>query len=230
MNNYNQTVERTGISAFFAKIYAYMGMGVGISALTSYLTLTVFEDTIYQFVANVPGGLLILWAIEIGLVLMLSAKAVKNPTLALGGFIAYAAINGVVLSFTLRMYTQESITNAFISAAVTYGVMAVLGYRTKKDLSGMAHAMRSALIGVIIVILLNAFLLHSSPVSMFISIVTIFIFAGLTAYDHQKIKAYYYQYGDSQEINGIAIFCALQLYLDFINLLISFLRIFGSRD
>lgn len=230
-NQYNQVSQRSdaGLAAFFSKIYAYLGIGIALSAVSAYLVLNVFAEQANQFMQNNPFGLIILWVAQIALVVFLSAKAVKNPSLALGGFIAYALLNGGVMSFTLAMYSGEAITSAFVAASATFGVMAVFGARTKKNLSAMGQAMRVALIGVIVVLLVNGLFLRSEPLMLFISIVTVFVFAGLTAYDHQRIKAIYNQFGDAPELKGMAVFCALQLYLNFINLLLAFLRIFG-RD
>lgn len=230
-NQFNQAVQRTdaGLGAFFSRIYAYLGLGVAITAVTSYLVLDVFLYQVAAFISKIPLGITMIWILEIALVIFLSAKAVKNPTLAVGGFIAYAIINGVTLSFTLYLYSRQSITSAFVAASVTFGVMAIFGSRTQKNLSAMGQAMRTALIGIIVVMLINVFFLKNSGLSLFISIVTVFVFAGLTAYDHQRIKAIYNQFGDAPELKGMAVFCALQLYLNFINLLLAFLRIFG-RD
>ncbi|MBP1044555.1 Bax inhibitor-1/YccA family protein [Vagococcus sp. BWB3-3] len=230
-NQYNQVSQRTdaGLAAFFSKIYAYLGIGIAITAVTSYLVMDVFYAQVASVIQSLPLGLTLIWLLEIALVIFLSAKAVKNPTLAVGGFIAYSIINGITLSFTLVWYTSEVITSAFVAAAVTFGVMAIFGSRTQKNLSAMGQAMRTALIGVIIVMLINVFFVKSTGLLLFISIVTVFVFAGLTAYDHQRIKAIYNQFGDAPELSGMAVFCALQLYLNFINLLLAFLRIFG-RD
>lgn len=232
MNNYNyqETSTNVGLQTFFARVYAYLGVGVAISGVTSYLVLNVFAEQVFgMMVGNTTMKLLLLWVVEIALVLFLSAKSVKNPGLAFAGFIAYAVINGVTLSFTLAMYTGASVVKAFVAASLTFITMAIVGSVSKKDLSGMGHAMRSALIGIIIVILINIFL-KSSALDMFVSIATVLVFSGLTAYDHQNIKRMYYQVGNTSAAKGVAINCALQLYLDFINLLIAFLRIFGSRD
>lgn len=105
--------------------------------------------------------------------------------------------------------------------------MSLVGVFTKKDLSAVGHAAYSALIGIIIAMLLNMFLLHSSAVEFFISILMVLIFSGITAYDNQRIRQVYAQTGD-QAGTGMAVFFALQLYLDFINLFLAFLRIFGK--
>lgn len=227
--NYNVTTSQSGLASFFARVYAYVGVGVAVSAATSYLVMTVFAQEVGQFLAEHRMMLIALPIIEIALVIYLSARAIKNPSMAMLAFVAYSAINGVVLSLIISQYTQASVTKAFIAAAGTYVVTAIVGSVTKKELSGMGHAMRSALIGVIVVMLVNMFL-GSSALDLFIGVAMVVVFAGLTAYDHQNIKRMYYQVGDSPLAKGVAINAALTLYLDFVNLLIAFLRIFGSRD
>lgn len=228
--NYNQTVAtKTGLSAFFARVYAYVGLGVAVSAITSYLVMNVFATQVGMFFSQHPMMLFVLPIVEIGLVLYLGARSVTKPSMAMLAFVAYSAINGVVLSLIIAQYTQASVTKAFLAASATYIATAVMGSVTKKELSGVGHAMRSALIGIIVVMLVNMFL-GSSAVDIFIGIAMVVVFAGLTAYDHQNIKKMYYQVGDGPQAKGVAINAALQLYLDFVNLLIAFLRIFGSRD
>ncbi|KAF1298663.1 hypothetical protein BAU15_11090 [Enterococcus sp. JM4C] len=224
----NQSVQVQGLNKFYSKIYAYLAMGVGISALTSYLSLTVFRPQVASFINNFPLGFMGLWIAEIALVLVLGMKAQKNPSLAIGGFIAYSVLNGITLAVTLSMYTPGKITAAFVTSAGMFLGMSAVGMFTKKDLSGIGRAGYSALIGVILAMLLNGFVLHSSPVDFFISILMVLIFAGITAYDNQNIRNIYFQTNGTAN-NGVAVFMALQLYLDFINLFLAFLRIFG-RD
>lgn len=221
---------QAGLGAFFSKVYAFLGAGIAISAVTSYLVLNVFAE---QFVNLINQNYMVFigfWILEIALVVVMGVKAQSNPSLATAGFIMYAVLNGITLSLTLAMYVKSSITAAFAAAAITYGAMAIIGSTTKKDLSGVGQAGLSALIGIIVAILLNAFIFRSSAVDLFISFILVIIFAGLTAYDHQKIKQIYYHYGESEALTGVAVFCALQLYLDLINLFLAFLRIFGSRN
>ena len=230
-NQYNQVSQRDeqGLAGFFAKIYAYLGIGIAVSAVTSFLVMEMFANQIVTYFQTHGYAIIILWVAQIGFVLYLSSQALKNPTMAFISFIIYSMLMGVTLGITFLQYTDAVIYKAFLSAAVTYGAMAIVGTRTKKDLTGMGQALRGALWGIIISLLLNGFILRSEPVDFFISIVTVIVFAGLTAYDHQKIKVYYAQASADTSLNGLAIFCALQLYLDFINLLMAFVRIFG-RD
>lgn len=145
-------------------------------------------------------------------------------------FVLYSVINGVTLSSIFLIYTAESITQVFLITAGTFGAMAFIGYTTKKDLSSMGKYLLMALIGLIIATLVNIFF-KSSGMSMIISYVGVLIFVGLTAYDSQKIKEMCnsIEYVD-ESAQKLALLGALTLYLDFINLFIYLLRIFGKRE
>lgn len=224
----NGTVASVGLNKFYSKIYAFLAIGIGVSALVSYLILTVYPIVLVTLLKS-TGLFFGLWILQIGLVLFLGLKAQKNPTLAVSGFLIYSILNGVTISATLLMYAQATVVSAFVSAAATFGAMSLVGMFTKKDLSAVGHAAYSALIGIIIAMVVNFFFLHSSAVSFFISILMVLIFAGITAYDNQKIRQVYNETG-GQAGTGIAVFFALQLYLDFINLFLAFLRIFGKNN
>ena len=214
----NQNTMAAGINRFYAKVYAFLGGGLALSAIVSYLTLQVFPYQIASFSNNFPLGFMGLWIVELILVMVLGVKAQKNPSLAIGGFVAYSLLNGLTLAVTLSYYDIGSITKAFITATGMFLGMSVVGMVTKKDLSGVGRAGMAALIGVIIAMVLNIFILRSSAV-----------FAGITAYDNQKIRSIYVQSNGTAH-SGIAVFLALQLYLDFINLFLAFLRIFGKNN
>lgn len=222
-------VDTVGLNRFFAKIYGFVSAGIGLSAVTSFLALTVFKQaTINLLVGGGSGFIMILMLAEIGLVFAASAMAAKNSPAALPMFLGYSVLNGVTISFVLMLYTQTAVFNAFLSSALMFVVMAVIGATTKKDLSAMGQALRAALWGVIIASLVNIFL-GSSGMSFMISIVSVLIFAGLIAYDNQRIR-YVFEETNGQVGQGWVVSMALQLYLDFINLFLNLLRIFGSRD
>lgn len=222
-------VDTVGLNRFFAKIYGFVAAGIGLSAVTSFLALTVFRQaTINLLVGGGSGFIMILMLAEIGLVFTASAMAAKNSPTALPMFLVYSVLNGVTISFVLMLYTQTAVFNAFLSSALMFVVMAVIGATTKKDLSAMGQALRAALWGVIIASLVNIFL-GSSGMSFMISIVSVLIFAGLIAYDNQRIR-YVFEETNGQVGQGWVVSMALQLYLDFINLFLNLLRIFGSRD
>ncbi|MGX7196131.1 Bax inhibitor-1/YccA family protein [Enterococcus olivae] len=223
----NQVIEAKGLNQFYAKVYAIFGMGLGISALAAFLGSSVFLEETVGFIQSFPLGLTGIWIAEILLVLMLSAKAAKNPSLTLAGFIVYSLLNGLVLSITLYAYGFENVTKAFVIATATFVVMSIYGAFTKRDLSGIGRAGIGLLWGVIIATVINMFL-RSASADYFLSYATVVIFVGLTAYDNQRIREVYFA-TQGQNNLGFAAFMALQLYLDFINLFLSLLRIF-SRD
>lgn len=226
MNN-QQAV--TGLNRFYGKIYGYLALGIGISAFISYLALGPMAYQVATFINGFPLGFFGLWIAEIVLVIILGAKAQSNPSLAIGGFIAYSMLNGLTIAVTLAMYDIGTVTQAFVTASVTFVAMSLIGTFTKRDLSGIGRAALSCLIGIIIAMFLNIFILHSGVVDLFISILMVVIMSAITAYDNQMIRRIYQQ-TNGQAGSGVAIFMALQLYLDFINLFISFLRIFGNNN
>ncbi|HHJ3452326.1 TPA: Bax inhibitor-1/YccA family protein [Enterococcus faecium] len=225
----NPSTSMSGINRFYAKVYGFLGMGLALSAVTSYLVLWVFPLQLATFINNFPLGFVGLWIVELILVMVLGVKAQKNPSLAIGGFIAYSLLNGITLAVTLAYYDIGTVTQAFLTATLMFMGMSVVGVTTKRDLSGVGRAGQAALIGVIIALVLNIFILRSSVVELFISLLLVVIFAGITAYDNQSIRNIYVQTNGTAH-SGIAVFMALKLYLDFINLFLAFLRIFGRNN
>ena len=225
----NPSTSMSGINRFYAKVYGFLGMGRALSAVTSYLALWVFPLQLATFINNFPLGFVGLWIVELILVMVLGVKAQKNPSLAIGGFIAYSLLNGITLAVTLAYYDIGTVTQAFLTATLMFMGMSVVGVTTKRDLSGVGRAGQAALIGVIIALVLNIFILRSSVVELFISLLLVVIFAGITAYDNQSIRNIYVQTNGTAH-SGIAVFMALKLYLDFINLFLAFLRIFGRNN
>jgi len=223
---YNDSViqEQSGLNAFYNKIYSLVGIGVGISALVSGLMMTVFQDFFVQILTTAPMVYYAAVVVELILVFVASGKAVKNSPSALPIFLIYSALNGFTLSFIIARYMQATVYKAFLVSALMFIVMGAIGRVVKKDLSGMGRA----LIGVIIASVVNMFL-RSSGMDYILSIISVFLFAGLTAWDNQKIR-YVYDQTNGQPATGWAVAMALELYLDFINLFISLLRIFGRND
>ena len=220
--------EITALNRFFAKIYGYVAVGVGLSALVAYLSLTVFFEATLNLVM---GGRFVIWGImiaEIALVLFASTAAAKNSPMALPLFIAYSALNGFTISIVLWAYTGETVLLSFVTAVGMFAVMAIIGATTKKNLSAMGQALIAALIGVIIASVVNMFL-QSSGMSYIISLISVVIFAGLIAYDNQRIRYVFEETGGNVQ-EGWAISLALQLYLDFVNLFLNLLRVLGRRN
>ena len=168
---------------------------------------------------------------ELALVILLTARLQKlSLTTATLFFVLFAVINGVTLSSIFVIYTMASIAQTFFICSATFGVMAVYGYTTKRDLSSMGKLLFMALIGLIIATVVNIFM-RSSGLDMAISYIGVLVFVGLTAWDTQKIKLMLANAEDMGEgAQKIALIGALSLYLDFINLFIYLLRIFGRRD
>ena len=226
----NQTIiqERSGLNQFYAKVYAFVGIGIALSAIVSALMLTTFQDVLVQLMLNARVWLIVTGVVEVALVLFASGLALRNSPAAFPIFLLYSAVNGFSLSFIVSLYLPGTVLTAFISSAALFFVMAIVGVVIKKDLSGIGRALIAALFGLILAMVVNIFL-NSGLMDYIISIVMVLVFAGLIAWDNQKIR-YVYEESDGQVATGWAISLALSLYLDFINLFLSFLRIFGSDD
>ena len=226
----NQTIiqERSGLNQFYAKVYAFVGIGIALSALVSALMLTTFQDVLVQLMLNARIWLIVTGVVEVALVLFASGLALRNSPTAFPIFLLYSAVNGFSLSFIVSLYLPGTVLTAFISSAALFFVMAFVGVVIKKDLSGIGRALIAALFGLILAMVVNIFL-NSGLMDYIICIVMVLVFAGLIAWDNQKIR-YVYEESDGQVATGWAISLALSLYLDFINLFLSFLRIFGSDD
>ena len=226
----NQTIiqERSGLNQFYAKVYAFVGLGIGLSALVSALMLTVFQTQLVYFLMHGRLWLMIATFAELGLVFVASSMAAKNSPAALPVFLIYSVLNGFTLSFVVAFYTPGTVLSAFVSSALLFFVMAAIGIFTKKDLSGMGRALMAALVGLIIAMIVNIFL-DSGFFDYMISIAMVLVFSGLIAWDNQKIR-YVYEQSRGQVATGWVISMALSIYLDFINLFLSILRIFGRND
>ena len=231
MNNNPIIMEQSEITAlnrFFAKIYGYVALGVGISALLAYFSLTVLRELTYNILM---AGSWIIWLImlaQIGLVMFASGAAAKNSPMALPLFLVYSALNGFTIGIVLLFYTGETVLLAFVTAVGMFAVMAIIGATTKKNLSAMGQALLAALVGVVIASVVNMFL-QSSGMSFIISLISVVIFAGLIAYDNQRIRYVFEETGGNVQ-EGWAISLALQLYLDFVNLFLHLLRVLGRRN
>ena len=226
----NQTIiqERSGLNQFYAKVYAFVGLGIGLAALVSALMLTVFQAQLTYFLMHGRLWLMIATFAELGLVFVASSMAAKNSPAALPVFLVYSLLNGFTLSFVVAFYTPGTVLSAFVSSALLFFVMAAIGIFTKKDLSGVGRALMAALVGLIIAMVVNIFL-ASGFFDYMISIAMVLVFSGLIAWDNQKIR-YVYEQSRGQVATGWVISMALSIYLDFINLFLSILRIFGRND
>ena len=169
---------------------------------------------------------------EIALVIYLSARIMKMSFLTAAlSFAAYSILNGVTMSFIFFAYTMASIAQTFFITAGTFGAMAIVGFFIKKDLSTVGRALIMLLIGIIIATVVNIFL-HSSGLALILNYLGVLVFTGLTAYDSQKIKEMMLaasEQGVTDQTQKLALLGSLSLYLDFINLFLYLLRIFGDR-
>jgi hypothetical protein len=208
-------------------VYAWMFFGLLVTAISSIITVGVPAITSFVFSSNVTFyGLIIL---EIAFVIFISARITKmNYGTAAFLFTVYSALNGLTLSSIFFIYAINSIYLAFFVAAGFFATMAVYGLVTRKDLTSIGRLLSVGVIILIIVMIINIFI-RSSTMMMIYSFFGVVIFLGLTAYDNQKIKKMYYQLQGSDKLNNIAIYGALMLYLDFINLFLFILRILGRR-
>ena len=229
-NSYAATHVSTALRACLANVYWWMTFALLISGVAAWAVGTSPE--LSRKLVTSPGLCIILFLVEIGLVLWISAGINKmSASTATALFVAYSLVNGVTLSFIFIAYTQTVIASAFAVTAGTFAVMAVIGSVTKTDLTRFGNLFLMALIGLVIASLVNMFWMNNT-FSLIISYVGVLVFVGLTAYDAQKIKMMFLEAGmeNSETVRKIAILGALSLYLDFINLFLFILRIFGRRD
>ena len=208
---------------YMSGIFAWMFAGLTVSGLVGYM-IAASGDSVKAIFYN-PLALILLVILQLGLVIYLSARITKLSTnVARGLFLAYAATVGITFSIIFLTYTSTSIMRVFFITAGMFSIMAIIGYTTKKDLSKLGMLLLMGLVGIIIASLVNIFL-GSNTVQLVISYIGVVIFLGLTAYDIQKIKKLHATFGDA---GNIAILGALSLYLDFLNLFLFLLRIFGA--
>lgn len=221
----------TGLNSFFTKMYGYMSAAVAVSALTAFLGS--FSPTVIRFMSN-PIALFAVFGVQLVLAYSMSSlKSQRSPLVSALGLFVFAGLEGLLFSGIFIVYTAQNITSAFVSAFVMFAVLSFMGSTTKKDLSGIGRQARAALIAFIIVSLINMFL-QSPMITYVFSFIGLVIFAGLTAWDTQRLRQMYLQMGSQVNVNNLALMGALQLYLDFINIFIFLLNIFtgagGDRD
>ena len=210
------------------KVYLWMTLALVITGFTAYYV--AHNQTLMTALVT---NQILLWGLVIGelaLVIGLSAAINKlSLTVATLMFVIYSVVNGATMSFIFLVYTYSSITNVFFISAGTFAAMALFGYFTKADLSSMGKILMMALIGIIIATIVNIFT-KSEGLAMILNYLGVLVFVGLTAYDSQKIKNMMMAAPDAGEVaQKMALLGALSLYLDFINLFLYLLRIFGAR-
>ncbi len=223
-----------GLRSYMLRVYNLMALGLAITGVAAYgaFTMAVQDGQLTQF-----GQLLfaspLKWVVilaPLAMVFFLSFRIHKmSVSAAQTTFWVYAAMVGLSLASIFLIYTGQSIVRTFFITAASFGALSLYGYTTKRDLSGMGSFLFMGVIGIVIAMLVNIFL-QSTALQFAISVIGVLVFAGLTAYDTQQIKEMYYE-GDGSEVAGRkAIMGALRLYLDFLNMFLFLLQLFGNRN
>jgi len=216
-----------GLRAYMLKVYNYMCIGLGLTGAVAFATST--SPDMLNAIYGTPLKWVVMLA-PIGFVFFLSARihAVKAST-AQALFWIFAGLMGLSLAYVFIAYTGESVTRVFFITAGAFAGLSLYGYTTKRSLSGMGSFLIMGVIGLIIASVVNIFL-ASSGLQFAISVLGVLIFAGLTAYDTQRIKAIYLESDGTAVAEKKAIMGALTLYLDFINMFLFMLQLFGNRE
>lgn len=220
-----------GLRSYMLQVYNYMALGLGITGVVAYAT--------YYLASTNPAFAQVMYGSPLRWVVMLAPLAFifffsfridrMSVSTAQMTFWAFAAVMGLSLSSIFLVFTGASITQTFFVTAASFGALSLFGYTTKRDLTGWGSFLFMGVIGLIIASLVNIFM-QSSALQFAISAAGVLIFAGLTAYDTQKIKEMYYELDDSEVMGRKAIMGALSLYLDFINLFSFLLNFMGDRE
>jgi len=220
------TTAAERVTAFLRAVYGWMCLGLAITAVVAYEVAG--SPAFLTRLVRTPGLFIVLILAELGLVFYLSARAARmaaNTAMLL--FVLYAALNGVTLSFVLLAYTGESVANAFVVTAGMFGAMALFGSTTRRSLAGFGQFLFMGLVGIVLASLVGLFW-HNDALQFVISVGGVIVFTGLAAWDAQRLKQMALAVPEGQ-VGSMAIVGALALYLDFINLFLSLLRLFGNR-
>ena len=216
-----------GLRAYMLRVYNYMTIGLVVTGFIALLTASspaamnmIYGTPLKWVVMLAPLGFVMLLSFGLHRMSFLTAQAV---------FWTFCTAMGVSLSYIFMVYTGGSIARVFFITAGAFAGLSLYGYTTKKDLSGMRTFLMMGLIGIIIASIVNIFMV-SSALHFAISVIGVLVFAGLTAYDTQNIKNEYSEFHDRETTGKLAIMGSLRLYLDFINLFIMLLRLFGNRN
>lgn len=216
-----------GLRQYMLQVYNYMASGVALTGIVAYivaatpaLTSAIFGNPIMPWVVMLaPIGLALYFGARIHAMSFGTAQAI---------FWIFAGLMGLSLSTVFLVYTGESIARVFFITAGTFGAMSLYGYTTKRDLTKFGSFLMMGLIGIIIASIVNIFV-GSTALQFAISVIGVLVFVGLTAYDTQKIKEMYWEADDRETHGKKAVMGALNLYLDFINLFVMLLQLFGAR-
>lgn len=226
MNNYS--ISSTDVSQYFKLTYLYMIMGIVVTGFSTFISAALVGQYVAQlFQSN--WFFLILLVLQVGLALGVRGLAQSpNKMIAISGYLFFTIFEGVIISPFMIFASPTAIFAAFVSAAGLFGVMAIMGYTTKVDMSRFGGILLAATIAIIIASVVNLFL-QSGMFNLIISVITILVFAVWTAYDNQHLRVAFESVED-EYANGIAVMGAFNLYLDFLNMFINLLSIFSNRD
>ena len=225
---YSDAQLKQGQTAYINKVFNWMSLALLITGVTAF-----FAAGSYELMNLIFSNKLVFYGLLIGEVLLvgyIGANIQKlSTTTATALFILYSVLNGVTLSFILLVFTSASIATTFFVTAGTFGAMSAYGYFTKRDLTSIGNLCFMALIGIIIASIVNIFFFNEI-LYWVINYAGVLIFVGLTAYDTQKIKRMYRAGMEDSDLgHNLALMGAIRLYLDFINMFLFLLRIFGNR-
>jgi hypothetical protein len=219
-----------GLRAYMLRVYNYMAVGVAVTGIVAWATAN-YAMTNPAFAQAIYGSAL-KWVVIFAPLAMVFFISARINSMSLGAaqasFWAFAALMGLSISSIFLLYTQASIAQVFFISAASFGALSLYGYTTQRDLSAWGSFLFMGLIGIIIAMLVNLFL-ASSALQFAISVIGVLVFAGLTAYDTQQIKEMYSVNDDGSVSGRKAVMGALRLYLDFINLFMMLLQLFGDR-
>lgn len=228
MNNVSRFGSQADVAqnTFITKVYGWMALALAVTGLTAWWVATT--PSVLQAIYSSRAVMWILLIAEFGLVFAISGaiQRISSSTARLLFFV-YAVVNGLTLSFIFLVYTSTSIATTFFITAGTFALMSIFGYVTKSDLTRAGNMLFMVLIGVVLASLVNIFL-KSSTLGWIITIAGIIVFVGLVAYDTQKIKQFAQAAYDPETGRKLAVISALSLYLDFINLFLLLLNLFGG--
>ncbi len=234
LDDYDMTEKKEDAARYFMnKVYNWMTVGLLISgALSWFVAVEMLANE--QSLFRSGSFMLFMFVLEIGLVIGLSAAISKLPLpVAILMFLVFSAVNGITLAPVFLIYTGQTVAAAFVVSAGTFAAMSIFGYLTKMDLSGVGAFCTMAVFGIVIATCVNMFI-GSHGFSMIIAYVGVFIFIGLTAWDTQKLKRLGADLAEGNaartNIQKYAVIGALELYLDFINMFLMLLRIFGGNS
>jgi len=229
-----------GLRTYMLRVYNYVGSGLALSGIVAVLVVMfppAFE-ALYS-VVQTPRGLatqptLLGWVVmfaPLGLIFVMQHQfRARSATSLKATYWAFCALFGASLSYILVVYTGESVTRVFFITAATFGAMSLYGYTTKRDLSGLGSFLMMGLIGIIIASVVNIFI-GSTALQFAVSVIGVLIFVGLTAYDTQRIKQDFIEYRmEGGLATKSAVMGAVSLYLNFINLFMLLLHLFGNRE